>query len=57
MAWKSSFDGLVFNNRDHVRSFGNRIMKERLAEYHFIDEFGNFYTSEVLTKDIRVTAL
>ena len=51
---KVEFDGFLFKYSDGVPSLGDLIAKEKLAEYKFTDQFGNLYTSELLTKQIKI---
>ena len=48
-----NFDGFLFKCSGGIPSFGDLIAKEKLAEYQFIDQFGNFYTGELLTNEIK----
>ena len=51
---KVEFDGFLFRPLDGVPSLGDLIAKNKLAEYKFTDQFGNFYTSELLTNEIKI---
>ena len=48
------FYGFLFKYSDGVPSFGDLIAKEKLAEYKFTDQSGNFYTSQSLTNEFKI---